>query len=108
MNMMTPSIGSMSVVRSTMFKYVKDDEYDKALQRVFDLSTNRLTDIGALLHYHDDIVNSEEYEWPEGKPGALDLLDAQLDLGGAEEEAEVTRDLVNLLGSLIVLRKSRQ
>lgn len=106
--MMTHSIGSMNVVRSTTFKYVKDDEYDRALQKAFDLSTNRLTDIGALLHYHDDIVNSEEYQWPEGEPGAIDLLEAQLDLGGAEEEVEVTRDLVNILGSLIVLRKSRQ
>lgn len=89
------------------FKRVRDDEYDCALQKTFDLSTNRLTDIGAKLHYHDDIVNSEEYDWPEGEPTATDLLEAQLDLDGAEEEAEVTRDLVNILGSLIVLRKAR-
>lgn len=90
------------------FKRVKASEYDKALQQAFDLSTNRLTDIGAKLHYHDDIINSEEYEWPEGEPSAADLLAAQVDLDGAEEEAEVTRDLINILGSLIVLRKARQ
>lgn len=101
-------IGSMSTRRSMTFKRVKDDEYDRILQKAFDLSTNRLTDIGAKLHYHDDIVNSEEYEWPEGEPSAVDLLEAQIDLDGAEEEAEVTRDLVNILGSLIVLRKARR
>ena len=90
------------------FKRVKASEYDKALQQAFDLSTNRLTDIGAKLHYHDDIINSEEYDWPEGEPTAGDLLAAQVDLDGAEEEAEVTRDLINILGSLIVLRKARQ
>jgi hypothetical protein len=90
------------------FKRVKDKEYDRVLQAAFDLSTNRLTDIGAKLHYHDDIVNSEEYDWPEGEPHPVDLLEAQVDMNGAEEEAEVTRDLVNILGSLIVLRKARR
>lgn len=101
-------IGSMSLPRSMTFKRVREDEYDRVLQQVFDLSTNRLTDIGAKLHYHDDIVNSEDYNWPEGEPEAIDLLAAQIDMDGAEEEAEVTRDLVNILGSLIVLRKARQ
>jgi hypothetical protein len=90
------------------FRRIKDSEYDRTLQTVFDLSTNRLTDIGAVLHYHDDIVNSEDYNWPEGEPHPVDLLEAQMDLQGAEEEAEATRDLVNILGHLIVLRKSRQ
>ena len=90
------------------FRRVNDAQYDRTLQQAFDLSTNRLTDIGAKLHYHDDIVNSDEYNWPEGEPHPVDLLEAQMDMGGAEEEAEVTRDLVNILGSLIVLRKARQ
>lgn len=101
-------IGSMNLPKSTTFRYVREDEYDRVLQKAFDLSTNRLTDIGAKLHYHDDIVNSEDYNWPEGEPGATDLLEAQIDLDGAEEEVDVTRDLVNVLGSLIVLRKARQ
>jgi hypothetical protein len=90
------------------FKKVKASEYDKALQIAFDLSTNRLTDIGAKLHYHDDVLNSEGYDWPDGEPHAIELLAAQVDLEGAEEEAEITGELVNILGSLIVLRKARQ
>lgn len=90
------------------FRRVNDAQYDRTLQQVFDLSTNRLTDIGAKLHYHDDIVNSDEYNWPEGEPHPVDLLEAQMDMEGAEAEAEVTRDLVNILGNLIVLRKARQ
>lgn len=100
-------IGFTNLKKSTTFRYVKADEYDRVLQAAFDLSTNRLTDLGAKLHYHDDIVNSEDYQWPEGEPDVIDLLEAQIDLDGAEEEVDVTRDLVNILGSLIVLRKAR-
>jgi hypothetical protein len=100
-------IGFMKWGRSTTFRRVDRSEYDRVLQAAFDLSTNRLTDIGAKLHYHDDTVNSEDYNWPDGEPHPADLLEAQIDMDGAEEEAEVTRDLVNILGSLIAIRKSR-
>jgi hypothetical protein len=90
------------------FRRVKDGDYNRALQRAFDLSINRLTDLGAKLHFHDDIVNSDEYEWPEGEPHPVDLLEAQIDMQGAEEEVDLTSELVTTLGQLIVVRKARQ
>jgi hypothetical protein len=90
------------------FRRVKDGDYNRCLQRAFDLSTNYLTDLGAKLHFHDDIVNSDEYEWPEGEPHPVDLLEAQIDMEGAEEEVDLTRELVSTLGQLIILRKARQ
>ena len=90
------------------FKRIKESDYNRALQCAFDLSINRLTDLGAKLHFHDDIVNSDEYEWPEGEPHPIDLLEAQIDMQGAEEEVELTSELVTTLGQLIVVRKARQ
>jgi hypothetical protein len=90
------------------FRRVNEREYNRALQRAFDLSTNRLTDLGAKLHFHDDIRNSDDYEWPEGEPHPVDLLEAQMDMQGAEEEVEATSELVNNLGQLIILRKAQQ
>ena len=90
------------------FRRIREGDYNKALQHTFDLSINRLTDLGAKLHFHDDIVNSDEYEWPEGEPHPVDLLEAQIDMQGAEEEVDLTSELVTTLGQLIVVRKARQ
>jgi len=95
-------------LKSMTFKSVNEREYNRCLQRAFDLSANRLTDLGAKLHFHDDIVNSDDYEWPEGEPHPVDLLEAQIDMQGAEEEVDLTSELVSTLGQLIILRKARQ
>lgn len=88
-------------------------DYEDRIYALMHLGLDQLIHIGSLMEAHSDILATHEVD-EEGNMEPLPdvhpekLLQAQLSLDGAEQEAEATQELVKTLSRILIVRRSRQ
>lgn len=94
------------------WKSYVQDEYDNRVHELIHSGVDRLIDLGSRLEAHSDVLATHEQD-EDGKLTKLpdvpaeDLLIAQLGLDGAEEEIEITQEMVKILSRIMIIRNAR-
>jgi hypothetical protein len=92
--------------------YTKDD-YDGQLYKLIHCGLDRLIDLGSRMEAHEDVLATHEEDLETGEKTALpdchpeQLLMAQLGLDGAEDEAEITQKMIQLISRIMIIRNAR-
>lgn len=92
--------------------YTKDD-YDAQLYELIHCGLDRLIDLGSRMEAHEDVLATHEEDTETGKVTKLpdvhpeQLLMAQLGLDGAEDEADVTQKMIQLVSRIMIIRNAR-
>jgi len=92
--------------------YTKDD-YDGQLYKLIHCGLDRLIDLGSRMEAHEDVLATHEEDPETGEVTALpdchpeQLLMAQLGLDGAEDEAEITQKMIQLISRIMIIRNAR-
>lgn len=95
------------------WKSYTQDKYESQLYELIHCGLDRLIDLGSRLEAHGDVLATHEKDMETGKLTELpdvhpeELLLAQLGLDGAEEEAEVTQEMVKILSRIMIIRNAR-
>ena len=95
------------------WKSYKGIDYDAQLYELLHCGLDRLIDLGSRLEAHGDVLATHEINMETGEQKQLpdvhpeQLLVAQLGLDGAEEEVEVTQELVKTVSRIMIIRRSR-
>lgn len=95
------------------WKSYTPDKYQDQLYDLIHCGLDRLIDLGSRLEAHGDVLATHEKDLDTGEITPLpdvhpeDLLLAQLGLDGAEEEAEVTQEMVKVLSRIMIIRNAR-
>ena len=92
--------------------YTKDD-YDGQLYKLIHCGLDRLIDLGSRMEAHEDVLATHEEDLETGEVTPLpdchpeQLLMAQLGLDGAEDEAEITQKMIQLISRIMIIRNAR-
>jgi hypothetical protein len=95
------------------WKSYKGIDYDAQLYELLHCGLDRLIDLGSRLEAHGDVLATHEIDLATGERTQLpdvhpeQLLVAQLGLDGAEEEVEVTQELVKIVSRIMIIRNAR-
>jgi hypothetical protein len=88
-------------------------EYDDQLYKLIHCGLDRLIDLGSRLEAHEDVLATHEQDLETGKITKLpdvhpeDLLLAQLGLDGAEDEVEITQEMIKVVSRIMIIRNAR-
>jgi hypothetical protein len=95
------------------WKLYRPDDYNAQLYELIHSGLDRLIDLGSRLEAHEDVLATHEKDLETGEITKLpdvhpeDLLIAQLGLDGAEDEAEITQEMIKVLSRIMIIRNAR-
>lgn len=95
------------------WKLYETVSYDERLYELLHSSLDRLIDLGSRMEAHEDVLATHEEDLETGEVTPLpdchpeQLLMAQLGLDGAEDEAEITQKMIQLVSRIMIIRNAR-
>lgn len=95
------------------WKLYETANYDERLYELLHCSLDRLIDLGSRMEAHEDVLATHEEDLETGEVTKLpdvhpeQLLMAQLGLDGAEDEAEITQKMIQLVSRIMIIRNAR-
>lgn len=95
------------------WKLYETVNYDERLYELLHCSLDRLIDLGSRMEAHEDVLATHEEDLETGEVTKLpdvhpeQLLMAQLGLDGAEDEAEITQKMIQLVSRIMIIRNAR-
>ena len=95
------------------WKLYETVNYDERLYKLLHCSLDRLIDLGSRMEAHEDVLATHEEDLETGEVTKLpdvhpeQLLMAQLGLDGAEDEAEITQKMIQLVSRIMIIRNAR-
>jgi hypothetical protein len=95
------------------WKLYETVNYDERLYELLHCSLDRLIDLGSRMEAHEDVLATHEEDLETGEVTPLpdchpeQLLMAQLGLDGAEDEAEITQKMIQLVSRIMIIRNAR-
>ena len=95
------------------WKSYTQDDYEAQLYELIHCGLDRLIDLGSRLEAHSDVLATHEKDLETGEVTKLpdvhpeDLLLAQLGLDGAEDEAEITQEMIKVVSRIMIIRNAR-
>ena len=95
------------------WKLYETVNYDERLYELLHCSLDRLIDLGSRMEAHEDVLATHEEDLETGEVTPLpdchpeQLLKAQLGLDGAEDEAEITQKMIQLVSRIMIIRNAR-
>ena len=95
------------------WKLYRQDDYDNQLYELIHSGLDRLIDLGSRMEAHEDVLATHEEDLTTGEVTKLpdvhpeQLLMAQLGLDGAEDEAEITQKMIQLVSRIMIIHNAR-
>ena len=92
----------------------RHDDYDNQLYELIHSGLDRLIDLGSRMEAHEDVLSTHEEDLETGEVTEVPdvhpekLFMAQLGLDGAEDEAEITQKMIQLVSRIMIIRNARQ
>jgi hypothetical protein len=108
-----PLTGLPVTHKSMAWKSYETTNYDERLYELLHCSLDRLIDLGSRMEAHEDVLATHEEDLETGEVTKLpdvhpeQLLMAQLGLDGAEDEAEITQKMIQLVSRIMIIRNAR-
>ena len=108
-----PLTGLPVTHKSMAWKSYETINYDERLYELLHCSLDRLIDLGSRMEAHEDVLATHEEDLETGEVTKLpdvhpeQLLMAQLGLDGAEDEAENTQKMIQLVSRIMIIRNAR-
>jgi hypothetical protein len=108
-----PLTGLLVTHKSMAWKSYTKDDYDSQLYKLIHCGLDRLIDLGSRMEAHEDVLATHEEDLETGEVTKLpdvhpeQLLMAQLGLDGAEDEAEITQKMIQLVSRIMIIRNAR-
>ena len=108
-----PLTGLHDHLKSMAWKSYTTGDYDDQLYKLIHCGLDRLIDLGSRMEAHEDVLATHEEDLETGEVTPLpdchpeQLLMAQLGLDGAEDEAEITQKMIQLVSRIMIIRNAR-